>query len=57
MCAARGMRYQSFWTLTGNPDKLRAAPGGLGLGLGLGLVIGLGIGSGWVRVRDRVRVG
>ena len=25
-CAARGMRYQSFWTLTGNPDKLGAAP-------------------------------
>ena len=25
-CAARGMRYQSFWTLTGNPDKLSSAP-------------------------------
>ena len=25
-CAARGVRYQSFWTLTGNPDKLGSAP-------------------------------
>lgn len=26
LCAARGVRYQSFWTLTGNKEKLGAPP-------------------------------